>query len=97
MSYHLLIEIRDLLKSRNLENKEVFCFEEAVDYLKVSKSFLYKMTSSNSLTYFKPSGKLIYFKKSDLDEWLLKNKIEGTGVFEKEVESYLNKHEYQTD
>ena len=62
-----------LLENNNLQQKALLSFKEALAYLDVSKSFLYKLTSSNSITFFKPSGKLIYFKKLDLDKWILQN------------------------
>ena len=43
---------------------------EATIYLGLSKSALYKLTSSNQIPFFKPSGKLIYFKQADLDNWI---------------------------
>ncbi|HPE84106.1 MAG TPA: helix-turn-helix domain-containing protein, partial [Aequorivita sp.] len=66
-------KIISLLENNNLQHKEILSFQEAIAYLDVSKSFLYKLTSSNNITFFKPSGKLIYFKKSDLDQWILRN------------------------
>jgi hypothetical protein len=38
------------------------------------------MTSSGKLSYTKPSGKLIYFQKEDLKNWLLQNPKEGVSV-----------------
>ena len=62
-----------LLENNNLQQKALLSFKEALAYLDVSKSFLYKLTSSNSITFFKPSGKLIYYKKLDLDKRILQN------------------------
>ena len=41
--------------------KEVLNLEEASSFLGIAKSTLYKLTGSNSLPYFKPAGKLIFF------------------------------------
>lgn len=49
-------------------------FNEACQYLDVSKSYLYKLTYQNKITYFKPNGKKIYFSKADLNTWLFRNK-----------------------
>ena len=51
-------------------------FSEAAEYLKMSHSTLYKLTSSRKIVHYKPLGKLIYFDVSDLDEFLRKNRIE---------------------
>lgn len=49
-------------------------FKEAVDYLKVSKSTLYKLTSNREIEFYKPNGGKIYFKLEDLDNWINKGK-----------------------
>jgi excisionase family DNA binding protein len=47
--------------------------KEACVYLNVTKSHLYKLTYQNLITHFKPNGKKIYFKKSDLDKYIFRN------------------------
>ena len=68
-----------------LINKHFLSFKEALKYLNVSDSFLYKMTSARKITFFKPSGKLIYFKKEDLDNWLLQKKSKAVEETEQDV------------
>jgi len=87
-------EIIALLQNQSTEQKAVLSFREALAYLDVSKSFLYKLTSSNSITFFKPSGKLIYFKRSDLDEWVFQNKFQKTSSVEQDLNNYLNRESY---
>lgn len=60
---------------RTLENlcysaKEVLNLEEAASFLGIAKSTLYKMTHLNQLPYFKPAGKLIFFEKKALLDWV---------------------------
>ena len=50
--------------------KEVLNLEEAADFLGVAKSTLYKMTHLNQLPYVKPAGKLIFFEKKALLDWV---------------------------
>ncbi len=50
--------------------KEVLTLEEAAKYLGVTRSMLYKLTHENRLPYFKPSGKLVFFEKKDLLDWV---------------------------
>lgn len=42
-------------------------------YIGISESMLYKLTSGKEIPHYKPRGKMIYFAKEDLDEWLLQN------------------------
>jgi len=48
---------------------------EASGYLHVSKQTMYRMTSHSQIGHFKPSGKKIYFLKSELDAWLTRNRV----------------------
>lgn len=63
--------------------KEVLTLQEACRYLGISKSKMYKMTSGNRITFYKPEGKAIYFRKSDLQNFMLRNKVES----DEEIES----------
>jgi len=54
--------------------KPVLTFDEACKYCGISKSKMYKHTSSNNIPYYKPEGKLIFFKKEELEGWLLRNR-----------------------
>ena len=49
---------------------EVLNLEEASAFLGIAKSTLYKMTHQNRLPYFKPAGKLIFFEKQALLDWV---------------------------
>jgi len=55
--------------------KEVLNLEEAASFLGIAKSTLYKMTHENRLPFYKPSGKLIFFEKSILLEWIRSNHV----------------------
>jgi len=48
-------------------------FKEAREYLGLSNSQLYKLTRNGDIPYYKPTGKLIYFNKQELDEWVCQN------------------------
>ena len=68
-----IVELQE--RVNRLENlcytaKEVLNLEEASAFLGIAKSTLYKMTHQNRLPYFKPAGKLIFFEKQDLLDWV---------------------------
>lgn len=75
-----------------LPQKEILSFNEAVKYLDVSKSFLYKLTSTNKISFSKPNNKLIYFQRIDLDNWMLQNRNESIGVLQEDLNNYLNRN-----
>lgn len=42
----------------------------AAEYLRVSRSFLYKLTSKGRISFYRPGGKTLYFDKADLDDYI---------------------------
>jgi len=50
--------------------KEYLTVDETSEYLGVSKSAVYKITSKKEIPFYNPGGKKIYFKKSELDAWI---------------------------
>ena len=50
-------------------------FSEAANYLRIKKSHLYQLTKRKALKFFKPTGKNVFFRKSDLDEFMLSGEV----------------------
>lgn len=71
------------------EQKTVLQLEDAASYIGFSKSYLYKLTSSNTIPHYKPQGKQIYFDKNELDQWLLRNRVKTVEEVEKEAADHL--------
>ncbi len=81
-----LTNIENLLKE---QNGRPLTLEEAADYLGLSKSTLYKLTSANKIPHYKPQGKRVYFAKSELNTWLLRNPVKTTGKIEQQADEYI--------
>lgn len=63
------------LQMAGLTSKEVLTFEEAAQFTGLSKSYLYKLTSGQKIPFYKPSGKLCYFNREELQQWLMQNRV----------------------
>ncbi|MEZ4888397.1 MAG: helix-turn-helix domain-containing protein [Chitinophagales bacterium] len=70
--------------------KTIFNFIEGCQYIGISKSHGYKLTSGGLIPFSK-RGKRIYFDKGELDKWLLENKVKGVAELEAETNDYLTK------
>ena len=70
--------------------KTIFNLEEACQYIGISKSHCYKLTSQNLIPFSK-RGKKIYFDRAELDKWLLARKIKDVSTLEVEANEYLQK------
>jgi excisionase family DNA binding protein len=68
--------------------KIVLSFDEGCKYCNISRSKMYKHTSNKNIPYYKPEGKLIFFKKDELDEWLLRNRQSTNEELEREAAKY---------
>ena len=65
-------------------------FDAAAEYLGISKSYLYKLTSGGKIPHFKPYGKKIYFDKVSLDKWVYSKPVKGKADIEAEAIKYLS-------
>jgi len=84
-----LTAIEQLLNKQGMLQKEALTFADACDYLHVSTSYLYKLTRTNLVPHYIPTGKKIYFKRTELDGWLFKNKQSSIIEIEKEAADYI--------
>lgn len=84
-------DILMLLDLLSIYSKDILNFKEAAQYMSVSESFLYKLSSKRKIAHTKPNNKLIFFKKQDLDNWLLQNPVKTAEVIEESMEKYLSR------
>ena len=84
-----LDRLEKMLESQAINTKEVLNFNEACKYLELSHSHMYKLTSASGIPHYKPSGKKVYFKRSELNEWLLRNRSHTKDEIERDAANYL--------
>ena len=77
-----------LSKSVNSTQKELLTMSEASEYLGFKVSYLYRLTSGNKIPFYKPGHK-VFFKKTELDEWVFKHKESTYEEIEKRALNYL--------
>lgn len=86
-----LEKLEKLIAEQSFLQKEILIFKEACLYLNISQSHLYKLTSTKQIPHFCPQGKKLYFKRAELDEWLLRNRTTSQGEMESKAGNYLLK------
>ncbi len=84
-----LDRIEQMLSELSLLKKDVLNFPEACQYLNISGSHLYKLTSRKLIPHFCPQGKKLYFNRTELDLWLQQNRQSSTDEIEKEATNYV--------
>lgn len=77
------------IESLLLSQKTVLNFNEVSTYTQLSKSYLYKLTSSGGIPCYKPHGKHIYFNKQEIDHWLMQNKKATTKELDNQAATFV--------
>ena len=72
-----------------METKKVMTFDEAATYMGISKSCLYKMTSQKTISHYKPNGKMIFFDREELENYLLSVRVKPQSEIEEEASTYV--------
>ena len=87
-----LQSLADLI-SANIINcsKEVLTAEEAARYLGMSKSYLYKLTMRQQIPHYKPLGKMCYFNRFELEQWLQSNRVSTAEEIRQRAHNYCKK------
>lgn len=53
-------------------NKEVLTMDDVTILTGISKSRLYRLTSTKKIPHYKPKGRrAVYFKRTEIENWLL--------------------------
>jgi len=86
-----LQRLESLIVEQRVTSKQVLNFNEASRYLELSHSHLYKLTSAGGIPFYKPNGKKLYFKREELDNWLLRNRCASTTEIEEQAEGFTLK------
>lgn len=71
--------------------REILDADAAAEFLGVKKSHLYKMTMARRVPFYKPAGKLMYFRKSELEQWLLSNRVSTDEELNEQAQTYCMK------
>ena len=71
--------------------KEVLTSDEAAKYMGISKSYLYKLTMKREIPHYKPMGKVVYFNRTELEEWLQSNRIATASEISQKAQAYCMK------
>lgn len=87
-----LQKLADLITANvGVFNKEVLNSQEAAQYMGISLSTLYKLTMAAKINHFKPGGKLIFFNRRDLEQWLQSNRVATGAEIAQKAQSFCQK------
>lgn len=87
-----LKEVADLVAANTIFcTKEVLTSDEAAKYMGISRSYLYKLTMRQEIPHYKPMGKMCYFNRLELEQWLQSNRIATGNEISQRANAYCMK------
>ena len=85
-------QVADLITANTIFcTKEVLTSDEAAKYMGVSKSYLYKLTMRQQIPHYKPMGKMCYFNRLELEQWLQSNRVSTSTEISQQAQTYCMK------
>lgn len=87
MEDKILEELREIKGLSLLAAKNVLTIEEVAKLTDLSVSCLYKKTCAKEIPYYK-KDKRIYFKRQEIEEWMLQNRISTNAELEQSAINY---------
>ena len=77
MEEKILKELSEIKKFSLLASKNVLTFDDLVLLTGLSRSHLYRLTSSHQIPYYK-KGKCCFFDKNEIEQWMKENRVNTT-------------------
>ena len=75
----------------NFTTKEVLTAQETSRYMGISMSYLYKLTMRKQIPHYKPMGKVCYFNRKEVEQWLQSNRVSTDQELNNKALSYCRK------
>jgi excisionase family DNA binding protein len=86
---NILEKLNVIERNSLLAAKNVLCLEDVAVLTGLSKSTIYKLTADKKIPHYKPNGKLVYFERTEIENWMLQNRVGTTDEAEQNAMSYL--------
>ncbi len=84
-----LQRVADLITASTIFcTKEVLTSDECAKYMGISKSYLYKLTMRGEIPHFKPLGKMCYFNRLEIEQWLQSNRVATSDEVSQKASAY---------
>ena len=75
---------------KNIKSSEILNIEGACEFLNLAKPTIYTLTSKGKIPFFK-KGKKLYFKRSELLQWIEQGKEKTVSEEQQDMDNYLIK------
>jgi excisionase family DNA binding protein len=81
--------VKASISNKGNENlTELLTIEQTANMLSCSKQYLYQLTHKNEIPFYKPTGKLLFFKRSEVEKFIFET-VNSKDRLQSEVDTYL--------
>lgn len=67
--------IRNQFDELKVYSKTLLSVKDLSKYLDISEGYIHKMTHNREIPFYKPNGKKLYFKRDEIDQWVINSKV----------------------
>ena len=64
------------------KDQEIFNYQELSDYTGFKYGTLKNLVCQREIPHYKPTPRTVYFKREDVDKWLLQNRVSSNEELE---------------
>jgi len=90
MTDKILEKLQELTNLTLIGVKQALTMDDCVLFTGLSKNYIYKLVSLNTIPYYKgQGGKITYFNKEELTAWMLQHRVKTKDEIETEVDNYI--------
>lgn len=81
-------ELSEIKKYSLISAKTMLTVEEVALFTGLSTGYIYQLTHSRQIPYYKPRGHVLYFNRHEIDAWMQQNRCNTQGEAEAKALSY---------
>lgn len=78
-----------------LAAKNILNIDDAAILLGMSKGYVYQLTHDHKIPFYKPTGKQIYFKRSEIEDWMTRNRVDSIYEAQAQAVSYVVRKSFE--
>ncbi len=73
-----------------MKNKNILTVDGLIEYTGFSQKQIYKLTSTRAIPHYKPSGRKLFFKKDEIDEWINLGRVDTVSELNSQIPESQN-------
>lgn len=88
MEEKIMEKLQEIKELTLLAAKSVLTIKDVMLLTGLSKSSIYKKTCAKEIPHYKPTDKLLYFDRKEIEAWMRQGKVKSNAEIEEEAVAY---------